>query len=158
MCTFPWFHLRLGTHCVTMDTLEVEVIHFAVVGNEVSFSRLLCFHSWRFQMWIWGLRSTEIWRRVTGWSVLNISEHVQFKTFDPCRWDGYGACEKTPSDTVTYPTRMKTSTAVNLLGLEYLCKSDSTDCTSARELKAAVSVWAPKDLYVHVRLASWYCR
>jgi hypothetical protein len=139
MCTFPWFHLRLRTHCVAMDTLAV--IYFAVVANEVSFPRFLCFHSWRFQMWIWGLRSTEIRRLVTGWSVLNISGNVQFKTLDPWRWDRYGASETTPSGTVPYPTRLKTSTAINLLGLEYLCKSDPIDCTSARELEAVVSVW-----------------
>jgi len=37
-------------------------------------------------------------------------------------------CETKPSGTVPYPTRMKTSTVINVLGLEYLCKCDSIDC------------------------------
>jgi hypothetical protein len=57
----------------------------------------------------------------------------------PRRWDRHGACETTPSGTVPYPTRMKTSTAIDMLGLEYLCKSDTIDCTSARELEVVVS-------------------
>jgi hypothetical protein len=48
---------------------------------------------------------------------------------DPWRWDRCGGCETKPSGTVPYPARMKTSTVINVLGLEYLCKSDSIDFT-----------------------------